>query len=156
MQGFIPGSRATFMIDFVVVAMAAVLPLLLFSIWQVRAHLNYALHKQMQKWLAAILLVAVLLFEIEMRLVGWREQAVSSPFYPDFVMPVLASHITIAVLTLVVWVITLYSALRSFAKSFLVTPFAHYHRVLGWFSLVGMVLTAVSGWIFFYMAFIAS
>ena len=155
MHGFIPGSRATFMIDFLVVAMAGVLPFLLFSVWQARSQLNYTLHKQMQKWLAVVLLVIVVLFEVEMRLIGWREFAASSPYFPDVVMPVLAVHVTIAVSTLLIWTITLVSALRAFARSYLVTPYAHYHRVLGWFALVGMASTAVSGWIFFYMAFIA-
>lgn len=155
MQGFIPGSRATFMVDLVVVAMAAIVPLLLFSVWQARKFRNFSLHKQMQKALAAILLVAVVLFEVEMRLIGWRTQAEASPFYPDVLMPFLASHVTIAIFTVLVWTVTIYSAVRSFATSFLTTPYAYYHRVLGWFALGGMLLTALSGWIFYYMAFIA-
>ena len=73
-EGFL-GSRASLMLDVVFVAMLAVIPVMGWSIYQVRRRRRFALHKQVQLALAALLLVAVLAFEIDMRLYGWEERA---------------------------------------------------------------------------------
>ncbi len=61
MQGFL-GSRATFMLDVVFLAMFVVLPVLGFSIYLVRAKKNYLWHKRIQLALGAVLAVAVAAF----------------------------------------------------------------------------------------------
>ena len=55
------------MLDLVFLAMFAVLPVLGWSIAQVKYHRRYLLHKRVQLTLGAVLLVTVSAFEIDMR-----------------------------------------------------------------------------------------
>src|SRR5438034_10557517 len=78
-SGFIPGSRGSLMLDVVFVAMFVVVPLLAASIYLVKYRQKYALHKRLQLAMAAVLLVAVLLFELDIRINGWEERAAGIP-----------------------------------------------------------------------------
>ncbi|MGC3968190.1 MAG: hypothetical protein QM775_12715 [Pirellulales bacterium] len=76
MPGFL-GTRASLMLDVVFLAMFAVVPILFWSIYLVRAKRNYRLHKQVQVTLSLVLLVAVTLFEVDMRCyTPWRRRRV--------------------------------------------------------------------------------
>src|SRR6266568_3687669 len=80
-SGFVPGSRGSLMLDVVFVTMFIVAPLLLASVYLVKYRRQYGLHKKLQLTMAAVLLVAVLLFEFDMRLNGWEERASPSPYF---------------------------------------------------------------------------
>ena len=71
-NGFL-GTRASFMLDVVFLALFAVLPLLALSIAIVRRR-GYLAHKRLQLVLGSVLLLAVLAFEIEMRVFGWHRK----------------------------------------------------------------------------------
>ena len=74
-NGFL-GSRASIMLDVVFLAMFLVLPVLGIGIGMARFRRQYTWHKRIQLMVAAILLLAVGAFEIDMQLVsGWRERA---------------------------------------------------------------------------------
>lgn len=152
--GFL-GSRATFMLDVVALAMVAVIPLLLVSIYLTKFRAAWVTHKRLQSLLAAVLLAAVLLFEIDMRLFGWREYAMASPYYQTLLFPVLYVHLTIAVATALLWIVTVATALRHFPQPPRPHHFSRTHRLLGWASTWGMILTALTGWAFYYLAFVA-
>jgi len=81
-DGFL-GYPASFMLDVVVCALIVVVPLLAFNIYVVRFGRNYRLHKRLQLLLAAVLLVAVGLFELDMQWQGgggWNpREAPSAP-----------------------------------------------------------------------------
>ena len=57
-SGFL-GYQTTFMLDFVVCALALVVPLLLYSLWLVKVRRNYLGHKRLQIALGLILLVGL-------------------------------------------------------------------------------------------------
>jgi hypothetical protein len=158
-QGFLP-TRGSWMLDFVFVAMFAIVPLLLASVYLVRVRRQYSLHQRLQSVLALVLLVAVAAFEIDMRFfTDWEELAAPSPYFqPDQWCPVwivLAIHLCFAVPTPLIWGFVLVRAWRHFPHP--ATPAAHSrsHRLWGWVATWAMILTAVTGWIFFWMAFIA-
>src|SRR4051812_17307097 len=99
-DGFL-GTRATFMLDVVGLAMIAVLPLLGTSIYLVAYRQRYALHKRLQLTMGSILLVAVVLFELDMRINGWRDRAEPSPYMgqdgsTNWVLLALAVHLCFA------------------------------------------------------------
>src|SRR5262249_17937431 len=71
-SGFVPGSRGSLMLDVVFVAMFVVVPVLAVSVYLVKYRRQYALHKKLQLATACVLLVAVLLFELDIRLNGWE------------------------------------------------------------------------------------
>src|SRR5438128_2269069 len=80
-RGFL-GSRASIMLDVVFLAMFVVLPILGWSIWQVRSGRKFARHKRVQLILAAVLLITVVAFEADMQWIsGWKERARLSSYW---------------------------------------------------------------------------
>lgn len=162
-SGFL-GYDSSFMLDFVVVALVLIVPLLAISLFQVKVRRNYAGHKRMQLGLAALLLVAVILFEVDVQWShgGW-ENIINKPGKPvrmseaelASVQRVLWIHLVFAVTTPIVWGITLGYGLRRFASPPTPGPHSQLHRRLGWLSVTDLVLTAVTGLWFYYVAFVA-
>src|SRR3954470_17318222 len=76
-DGFL-GTRAPLMIDVVCLAMIGVVLVLAWSIFQVKMRHRYQLHKWTQIILGAVLLVVVILFEVDIRLHGWKERAANA------------------------------------------------------------------------------
>lgn len=154
-EGFL-GTRASLMIDLVVVAMFAVLAVMGWSILQVKRG-RFHTHKWTQLILASVLMVAVIAFEIDMRLLSnWRERSanalggVPSPL----VWNVLYLHLVFAVSSFVLWPVVVYRALRQFPNP--PAPGEHSRSHLFWARLaaIDMVITAVTGWTWYYVAFI--
>lgn len=154
LDGFIPYSRATFMLDLVAVAMVVVVPVLAWSVRQVKVHRNYALHGRVQLILGLVLLVAVLLFEIDMRVFGWRHLAEPSRFYGNWLNPVLYVHLFFAVSTTILWIWTIVGALRGFTKPPAPSAYSSRHKSIAIFATIGMFCTAITGWAFYVMAFV--
>lgn len=157
--GFL-GTRASFMLDVVFSAMILVVPMLFGSIYLVRAHRRYALHKKIQLTLGAVLLIAVTAFEIDMRfLTDWEELAKPSPYFEQGawcpVWVALVIHLFFAIPTAILWVYVIVQALRKFADPPFPGDHSQSHRFWGWLATVEMVMTAITGWIFYYLAFAA-
>lgn len=153
MHGFIPTSRAGLMLDVVVVAMFAVLPMMAWSIYLVRYKRNYVLHRKVNLSIAGTLLVAVVLFEVDMRIHGWKHLAEPSTLYHSWVFPTLYVHLVFAVLTVILWVMTVVSALREFSGTPKPTPGRHFHKRFARLAALGMCGTALTGWAFYIAAF---
>jgi len=160
-SGFVPGSRGSFMLDVVFVAMFVVAPVLTTSIYLVKYSRKYALHKKLQLLMAGVLLVAVLLFELDIRLNGWETRAAPSPYFDSahkWSCPAgvsLIVHLSFAVPTLVLWIVVVTRALRNFTRPPAPGPHSNWHKRWGLIAAVGMLLTAVTGWIFYWLAFVA-
>jgi hypothetical protein len=178
-DGFL-GTRASIMLDVVFLAMFAIVPLLGWSIFEVKIRRRYTLHKRVQLVLAGILLVAVFLFELDMRFIsGWRDRASPSPYsgpmsqppavldaffrqtlgwdhVPGLVFHALAVHLVFAVSTALVWGWVILRALRRFDNP--PQPGAHSasHQFWGWLAAVDMLFTALTGWLFYWLAFVAT
>lgn len=154
-NGFL-GTRASIMLDVVFVAMFAVLPILAWSIWLVKARRAYALHKRVQLLLATVLLIAVTLFEVDLRMLTyWRERAEASPYYTTLVFPSLYIHLLFAVPTALIWTFVVVQALRKIPSPPTPSPYSPRHKLWGWIAVIEMAGTAVTGWIFYYLAFVA-
>lgn len=154
MDGFLPFSRASIMLDVVALGMFIVVPVLLWSIYQVRYKGRRDLHRKAQIFLGILLLVVVTLFEVDIRLHGWRHLAEPSPFYGTSLFPVLYIHVAIAISTTLLWIYTIIDAIVRFRGE--VSPkSARTHRRIARISAIGMCLTAVTGWTFYLMAFVA-
>ncbi len=155
-NGFLPGSRASIMLDVVFLAMFLVVPVLGWSIYLVRYRRNYALHKKLQLALAATLLIAVGLFEIDMQLMtDWEQRAVASPYYPREVWTSLAVHLCFAIPTFLLWIAVVTRALRRFPKPPAPSPHSASHVFWARLAALGMLLTAATGWVFYWLAFMA-
>ena len=157
MGGFLPWSdRSFFMMDLVSLAMFLILPILGFSIYQIKVKKNYVLHKKFQMALGFILLTAVLLFEIQVRIVDWKSSAMLSPYYDTYLYPLLYVHLVFALSTFLLLVGTYYNDYKTFKNKTLGAGLnSSAHKKLGPLSSIGLVATSLTGWAFYYMAFIA-
>ena len=155
-HGFL-STRATFMLDFVFVAMFAVLPILAFSIRLVKRG-GYQWHKRIQITLAIVLLVSVAAFEIDLNFItkDWRPLAKPSPYYDSgLVDKCLWVHLAFAVPTPLLWIFVIVQALRKFPTRPAPNEHSRQHIRWAWLATAGMALTAITGWTFYYLAFVA-
>src|SRR5262245_49908966 len=154
-DGFL-GTRAPLMVDVVFVAMFAVVAVLAWSVFEVKVRRRYALHKWTQITLGAILLVAVILFEIDIRLHGWEERAANTiggrP--AQTVYTALYIHLVFAVSSVILWPITIGLALANFSNPPAPGPHSRIHIPLARTAAADMVLTALTGWVFYWLAFV--
>jgi putative membrane protein len=162
-DGFL-GTRGSFMLDVVFLAMFVVVPVMLFSINLVRSKKNYDLHKKIQLTLGIVLLAAVTLFEIDMRVNGWTERAAASPhfnltadgFQSGLVQTVLWIHLYFAVTTAVLWVVVIVRAVRNFPSPPAPNEHSRWHLRWAKIAAVDMICTSVTGWTFYYLASVAT
>ena len=65
-------------------------------------------------------------------------------------------HLSCAIPCLAVWAVLVLAALKKFPSP--PAPGAHsaFHRRMGWLAAILMLLTAVTGWVFYYLAFVAT
>lgn len=159
-DGFL-GTRASFMLDVVFLAMLLIVPVLCWSVYLVRYRHNYALHKKVQLVTGLVLLLAVVAFEVDVRFLSdWEERAELSPYYQvdswSTVWTALSIHLLFAVPTPLIWALVIIRALKQFPSP--PEPSAHgaSHRRWGYLAVAGMILTAITGWVFYYLAFVAS
>jgi uncharacterized membrane protein YozB (DUF420 family) len=156
MEGFLPNSRASFILDLIVVAMALVIPVMLYSLAAVRRQRNYEKHRFIQISLGVTLGLAILAFEVDMRWNGWRHLAEASPYYQTWVFPALYIHLFFAIPTLFLWVYTIYMATRHRINQATGGRTRFEHKKYGRLSAYTMIATTITGWIFYYLAFLAS
>lgn len=155
MPGFLPYSRASFMLDFVAIAMFLILPILSYSLYLVKVRKDYRTHKKLQIFLGLLLLVAVVLFEVDIRIYGWRHLAEPSPYYSTSLFPVLYIHLFFACSTSVLWIVTILLALRKFPRPPVPSHHSDWHKRLAWPAAITMYITAITGWTFYWMAFVS-
>lgn len=161
-DGFL-GYRTSFMLDFVVSALVIIVPVLIYSICQVRFGRRYQRHRFLQTVLCVVLLAAVGAFEVDLQLVhgGW-ENVVAKSFDDDALLaarisesrPWLWLHLIFAVTTPLFWLTTIVLAYRRFPSPPTPSTHSQAHRWLGWLSTIDVTLTAVTGLIFYYVAFV--
>jgi putative membrane protein len=154
-DGFL-GTRAPLMVDVVFLAMFAVVLVLAWSIYQVKFRRHYQLHKWTQVTLGCILLVVVVLFEIDIRLHGWEERAAGriGAHPASIVIAALSLHLVFAISTVILWPLTIGLAIANFSNPPAPGRHSRIHIPLARTAAVGMVLTAITGWIFYWLAFV--
>ena len=149
-------SRAPLSVDSLALAMLLVIPLMILSIYLVRGKKLYLVHKWIQTLLGLGLAAILLVFEIKMRLIGWRDYAEDSPYYDSFVLPSLVLHLLVAVPTFFLWIFTIVGAWKNFQSSPKPSKYSMIHKRMARLSAGLMILTTLTGWLFYGLAFIAS
>ena len=160
-QGFL-GFDSSLMLDVVVCTLVLVVPVIIFSLYQVKVRKNYALHAAIQTTLSVVLLVVVVAFEVDMRLHGgWQNIVNKNPDAPRLVGEALAQvrtmllvHLVFAVSTPVLWITTLVLARRRFARPPQPSLHSRTHKTLGWLATLDLVMTSATGLGFYYLAFV--
>lgn len=161
-DGFL-GTRASLGMDVVLVGLVALLPVLAWSVSLARRG-HYLAHKRLQLFIVAALLAALVVFEIDIRLISdWKIRAAGGApwgrppnvWWPTGVLVALGIHLVFAVSTpvLLAWVV--WEALRRFPTP--PAPGSHgpRHRVMARLAAADLVLTAITGTVFYWLAFVA-
>lgn len=148
-------------LDLLVATMLVVAIGLAISVVAARYGRRYRLHRGIQIGLSVLLAIVLVAFEIDVRFVSdWRALAEDSPWFDperfDLVEGALAVHLCFAIPTLFVWTATLLFALRRFGRKCEPGPFSPTHRFWGRVSAALMLLTVATGWVFYYLAFVAT
>jgi len=155
--GFLP-TRGSVMLDFVFLAMFGVIVIMGISIGLVRFRRMYNLHKWLQITLGVVLLLAVIAFEVDMRFfTSWRELAEPSPYYASGTVDwSLYIHLAFAIPTPLLWIYVIVMAVRRFPAPVMPNNYSATHKFWARIAAIGMTMTAVTGWIFYYLGFVAS
>jgi len=159
LSGFL-GTRGSFMLDVVFLAMFAVVPVMGVSVYLVKYRKQYQIHKRIQVALGLVLLVAVVAFEVDMRLHGWRHLAEPSPYWKegawnDWVEYSLAIHLLFAIPTTFIWIFVIVKALKKFPNPVTPNDYSRSHMFWARIAAFEMTMTAITGWVFYWLAFAA-
>ena len=146
--GFL-GTRAPLFMDIVSV-IVALLPLLIFGAIGLAKKRNYRAHESVQKLLFIITVVVVAFFEYGVRVAGgYKNLMEGSSVGHNYLIYVLIFHIIIAVVTLVLWVMTLVYAKRYKKQRTLPGLYGRVHKKDGQRTFIGIILTMLTGgWVY--------
>lgn len=154
-NGFL-GTRASLMLDVLVVAMGVVVVVLAWSVYQVKYRRRYNLHKWVQVTLGIVLLLAVILFEVDVRLYGWEDRAAGEigGRASTLVWTALGIHLIFAISATVLWPMVILRALWNFSNPPQPGPHSAFHVRWARIAAIDMCITAFTGWTFYYLAFV--
>jgi uncharacterized membrane protein YozB (DUF420 family) len=160
LNGFLPW-RGPLVLDVMVIGMALVLAALAWSVYAVKYRNQYQRHKLIQLSLASGLLILLSCFEVDIQFFeNWRQRAEPSPYYDaaskgGLVIYSLWIHLFFATTTLSLWIFIIVQALRQFPNPPMPHSHSRFHKRWGTVAVIDMVLTAVTGWVFYFLAFVA-
>ena len=94
-----------------------------------------------------------------MRINGWVDRAEASRFWTstgtNWVKLALGVHLCFAVTTALAWIAVIARALANFPAPPQPGPHSAWHRRWAWVAAIDMFLTAFTGWLFYWLAFVA-
>ena len=151
--GFL-GTRADILMDLVLLSFLVILPAICWSWLKVRAG-SYQTHKTTQLTLGAILFVAVVLFELDLKLSGGIFELTKDSRYNGTVLlnSWIYGHALVAILTSFIWVGLIVFSLRRFPKPPEPSEFSRTHRFWGRTGMVTMMMAGLSAFPLYYYGF---
>ena len=146
--GFL-GTRAPFFMDFVTL-IVAFLPLLVLGAISLAKIKSYKLHAFTQTLIFIFSVIVVGYFEYGVRLGGGFDAFMEkSSISHSYALWVLVVHIIIAVLTLGIWISTMYSSMKDSNNNNLPGRASLAHKKAGIRTFIGIFLTSFTGiWVY--------
>jgi uncharacterized membrane protein YozB (DUF420 family) len=143
-QGFL-GTRADLLMDIVIVALVAVVPIVLYN-WQLARRRQWGRHKALQITLAVLLGLVVGLFEYNLRLQGGIFEATRASSYAGTTTLNfwIWFHTFFAITTIFIWAGLIVASLRRFPAPPQPGPFSATHRRWGRTGMIWMLVTGVT------------
>ena len=146
--GFL-GTRAPFFMDFVMI-MVALLPLLALGAISLAKMKSYKLHALSQTIIFVVSVIVVSYFEYGVRAGGGFDAFMEgSNTSHNYAFWVLLFHIAVAIISLVIWIKTLWLARKSVKENRLPGAYTMAHRKAGRLTFIGIFMTAFTGiWVY--------
>jgi putative membrane protein len=153
-QGFL-GTRAALYMDVVTIFFAFLPFLVAYSIsFAIRGEIKKHNLSQIAIFIATVLIVVV--FEVGVRFSGgFVEFAKESSVDFTFLTIFLIIHIIIALATVILWVIQLYSSMHHFKNEGLQSPYFQRHKRVAKWLFGGIITTSVMGCCIYIFLFVA-
>ena len=147
-DGFL-GTRAPFFMDFVMIVVT-LLPLLVMGAISMAKVKAYRLHAIVQNIIFIISVIVIGYFEYGVRIEGGFEAFMKdSHTSHSYFLYVLIFHITVSVISLIVWVSTLWFARVATKENKLPGKYSQIHKKAGQITFLGIFLTAFTGiWVY--------
>ena len=138
------GTRSPMFMDMVSLVVAF-LPFMMLSVISLARKKNYKLHALLQSILFLVSVLVLTFFEIGVRMVGGFSSFMEgSGVGHNYAFIVLILHITISVITLIIWTTTLFNAKKQLQLG--------KHKRAGWLTFIGVTLITLSGaWVYMLM-----
>ncbi len=148
--GFL-GTKAPFYMDLITIYFG-LLPFLMGSAIVMAMKKKFDLHYKMQLGTFIVTLIVVVIFEVGVRISGGFNEFMNESNANYSAMAIfLGIHVVVAVISVVMWAILIYSAIREY--KFHKKPIIRSHAKFGRWIYVGMSATAVMGVVIYYFLF---
>jgi len=146
--GFL-GTRAPFFMDFVMI-MVALLPLLVLAAVTMAKVKSYKLHAFTQSLIFILSVIVLSYFEYGVRAGGgFKNFMKGSHVAHNYALYVLVFHIVIAIISLILWMITLWKARQATKAETLPGSASLAHKKAGQLTFISIWLTAFTGiWVY--------
>lgn len=153
-MGFL-GTRADFLMDVILVVILATPFILIKSIQWVRSG-QHRKHRNVQMSLIVVIMLAVILFELNVRLSGGSGSLIEGSAYQNHTgfKWLLFFHIIVAVFSFSSWVGLAWWSHKRYQSS-LPGLSRHVHKLWGKLIFSGVSLTAITGGAVYYLGFVA-
>ncbi len=153
-QGFF-GTRADVLMDVVFVSTLATPFIVVWGIGFARRG-DFRRHRAVQTTLLAVLLVAVVLFEVDVRLSGGSGSLMKGSSYAGtgWLRGVTLAHVLANVVTFFTWLVLVVKSWRRFETPALPGTWGPRHRLLGRLVFAGLVFGAVSAVVMYVLGFV--
>ena len=147
-DGFL-GTRAPFFMDFVMM-IVTLLPLLVMGAISMAKVKAYRLHATVQNIIFVVSVIVVCYFEYGVRAGGGFEAFIKESHTSyNYFLYVLIFHIAVAVISLVIWVRTLWLARGATKNNKLPGDYSQVHKRAGQLTFFTIFMTAFSGiWVY--------
>jgi putative membrane protein len=142
------------LIDVVNASFIVIVPALIYSWIKVRNG-EYGLHKKVQITLFAILFVAVILFELDLRQRGGIFEMVKDSRYAgtSFLNGLIWFHIFVSITTSFIWIGLVAFSLWKFPSPPIPNRFSGIHKLFGKIGMIDMILTGITGVMLYVLGF---
>ncbi len=146
------------MLDVIFLTMFAMVVGIAISVYLVRVKRKFVLHRNLQIGLASFLLLVIIGFEVDIRFfTNWKDLAAESPYFDSgAVYRSLGIHLCFAIPCFFVWVYVIWRAIKKFPPNLQPSEHSRGHILWGRIAAILMLLTAVTGCTFYWIAFVAS
>jgi putative membrane protein len=152
MPGIFPNTDI--LIDVVNASFIVIVPTLIYSWAKVRKG-EYNLHKKVQLLLFAVLFVAVILFELDLRSRGGIFEMVKASRFAGtfFLNGLIWFHIFVSITTSFIWIGLVVFSLFKFTSPPVPNSFSGTHKFWGKIGMIDMILTGITGVMLYVLGF---